>query len=70
MSYGVEITAGGSKYNFHVDTIKQVRELFTGSRYVTKFKVTEEMNNRAGAVYDYREMNDQEVQDIIWGRAA
>jgi hypothetical protein len=70
MSYGVEIVAGGVKYNFNVDTIKQVRELFTGSRYVTEFKVTEEKHNRAGAILEYRTMDEQEVQDIIWGRAA
>lgn len=67
-TYGIRITAGGVQYFFHVDTIKKARELFTGSRYITEFAVTEETHR--GTATDYREMSDTEVQDIIWGRAA
>ena len=67
-TYGIRITAGGVQYNFHVDTIKNVRELFTGSRFITEFTVTEETHR--GTATDYRTMSDDEVQDIIWGRAA
>jgi hypothetical protein len=67
-SYGIAITAGGVQYNFHVDTIKQVRELFTGSRFITDFTVVEQTHR--GTAVDYRTMTDAEVQDIIWGRAA
>lgn len=67
-SYGVSITAGGVEYNFHIDTIKQVRELFTGSRFITGFTVVEQTHNHTAI--DYRTMTEAEVQDIIWGRAA
>jgi hypothetical protein len=67
-TYGVSITAGGVSYNFHVDSIKKVRELFTGSRYITKFAVTEQTHEFT--TFTSREMDDVEVQDIIWGRAA
>jgi hypothetical protein len=68
-TYGVAITAGGTKYHFHVDRIKDVRELFSGSRYVTDFQVTEESRTNDGCVA-HREMPAEEVQDIIWGRAS
>jgi hypothetical protein len=67
-TYGISITAGGVQYNFHVDRIKQVRELFTGSRYITEFTVVEQTHNHTAV--EYRTMTDEEVQDIIWGRAA
>lgn len=69
-SYGVTITAGGSKYHFHVDRIKDVREVFTGSRYVTDFQVTEQTHDTAGRTVSTRDMQPEEVQDIIWGRSA
>jgi len=67
-TYGISITAGGVQYNFHVDRIKKVRELFTGSRYITEFTVYEQTHN--GTAMTHRTMTDEEVQDIIWGRAA
>lgn len=67
-TYGIAITAGGSQYNFHVDTVQQVRELFTGSHSITEFTVYEQTHT--GTAMTYRTMSDAEVQDIIWGRVA
>jgi VCBS repeat-containing protein len=69
-TYGIAITAGGVQYHFHVDTIKKVRELFTGSRFITEFTVVEQDGNGYYQNPEHRTMTDAEVQDIIWGRAA
>lgn len=67
-TYGISITAGGKNYNFHVDTVQKVRELFTGSHSITEFTVYEQTHK--GTAMDYRTMTEAEVQDIIWGRVA
>lgn len=67
-SYGVRITAGGTTYNFHVDRIKQVRELFTGSRYITDFTVVAQEGNGYYEKPIHRTLTAAEVDDIIWGR--
>lgn len=69
-SYSVDITAGGTKYHFYLDSIKKVRELFTGSRFITEFTVEEQEGNGYWEHPTKRIMAEAEVQDIIWGRAA
>ncbi len=67
-TYGVEITAGGVTYYFHLDNLNKVRELFAGSCDITRFIVTEETDGQGGK--QFRKMEMAEVQDIIWGRTA
>jgi hypothetical protein len=67
-TYGVEITAGGVTYYFHLDNLNKVRELFAGSCDITRFIVTEEIDGNGPK--QFRKMEMAEVQDIIWGRTA
>lgn len=68
-TYSVAITAGGVTYNFHLDTLVKVRELFAGSRDITAFDVYEQTarHNQRPLI---RKMSEAEVNDIIWGRSA
>jgi VCBS repeat-containing protein len=66
-SYGVTVTAAGTTYNFHVDNTAKVRELYQGSQQVTDFLVTEQTHEHTAVTY--RTMSNEEVQDILWGKA-
>lgn len=66
-SYAVAITAGGTTYNFHVDSVEKVRRIFTESTEVQDFIVQEE-THVWGEAPTFRRMTDEEVQGIIWGR--
>lgn len=68
-SYGVAITAGGVTYNFHLDTLTKVRELFAGSCDITAFTVYEQTDRHNDRPI-IRLMSEAEVNDIIWGRSA
>ena len=68
-TYSIAITAGGVQYNFHVDSIIKVRELFAGSHSITAFVVYEQ-TDRINERPIIRLMSEAEVNDIIWGRTA
>lgn len=58
-TYGVQITAGGREYSFHIDTTAGVKELIEGSTNITALVVTEETSDYTSKTY--RTMSDSEV---------
>jgi hypothetical protein len=63
--YGVKVTALGTTYNFVVDTLDKVRELYEGSHSITLFEVTEETLTW-GEPTVFRTMSHREVADAIF----